>query len=362
MTDGVHSRQEILSQAVAWRGALAAVEAQRAPLESWLAAHQGRELFFTGCGSTHYLALFAARYFQAISGRPSRGAPASELAFQTETLVAPGAVPGVVAISRSGETTETVLAVEKLTARGARALAISCYDDAPLSAAVERTIAIPEGREESFAQTRSFAGMLIAAQALAALAADDAALWDELQQLPPLAEPLLARADPLARAIGQDESLKRITYLGSGPLFGLANEATVKMKEMSLSLAEAYTFMEFRHGPMSLVDGEHLVVALLSQTMREHEAAVLRDLKARGARILAIGSGLSGLEGVAEAHFDLQTSLSERAQPVLYLPMLQLLAYHRALGRGLNPDRPRNVVMAIRLAGVEMIEDEQQGV
>ncbi len=66
---------------------------------------------------------------------------------------------------------------------------------------------------------------------------------------------------PLAERVGADESTKRITYLGSGPLFGLASEATVKMKEMSLSVAEPYHFMEFRHGPMSLVDGEHLVVA-----------------------------------------------------------------------------------------------------
>jgi glucosamine--fructose-6-phosphate aminotransferase (isomerizing) len=362
VTDGAHSRQEILTQGAAWQGALDAVQAQREPLTRWLASIQGRELFFTGCGSTHYLSLFAAPFFQAVAGWRCRGVPASELALQTESLVAPGAAPGVVAVSRSGETSETVLAVEKLAAGGARALAISCYDDKPLSAAVERTIAIPQGREESFAQTRSFAGMLVAAQALAALAADDAALWDELGQLPALAEPLIARADPLARAIGQDETIKRITYLGAGPLYGLANEATVKMKEMSLSLAEAYHCMEFRHGPMSLVDGEHLVVALLSQAMRPYEAAVLRDLRARGARILAIGNDLSGMEGLAEAVFDLETTLPERAQPVLYLPLLQLMAYHRALGRGLNPDRPRNVVAAIVLSGVEMMTDEQAGV
>lgn len=360
MTDGAFSRQEILTQGEAWQGALDAVQTQRQPLVRWLASIPARELFFTGCGSTHYLALFAAPFFQAATGWRCRGVPASELAWQTESLVAPGAAPGLVAVSRSGETSETVLAVETLTARGAHTLAISCYDDTPLSAAVERTIAIPQGREESFAQTRSFAGMLIACQALAALAANDAALWAALQQLPPLAEPLIARADPLARAIGQDEAIKRITYLGSGPLYGLANEGTVKMKEMSLSLAEAYHFMEFRHGPMSLVDGEHLVVALLSEGMRAYELGVLRDLRARGARIVAVGNNLAGLGDVAEAALDLETTLPERAQPVLYLPMLQLLAYHRALGRGLNPDRPRNVVMAIKLLGAEMVEDEQQ--
>ncbi len=361
VTNGAYTRQEILKQADAWQGALKAVQAQREALESWLASIPSRELFFTGCGSTHYLALFAAPFFQSVTGWRCRGVPASELVWQTETLVPPEATPGVVALSRSGETSETLLAVQKLAQRGSRSLAISCYDAKPICTSAEQTIAIPEGREQSFAQTGSFAGMLIAVQALAALAADDAGLWGHLQSLPALADPLIARADPLAQAIGPDEGLQRITYLGSGPLYGLANEGTVKMKEMSLSLAEAYHFMEFRHGPMSLVDDAHLVIGLLSETMRPYELGVLRDLRERGARILAVGNRLSGLEDVADATFDLETTLPERAQAALYLPLLQLMAYHRALGRGLNPDRPRNVVMAIKLSGAEMVKDEQPG-
>lgn len=359
MTAGVYSRQEILSQAESWQGALKAVNAHREEVERWLAANRERELFVTGCGSTHYLALFAALFFQRVTGWRTRSAPASELTWQTDTLLVPGAKPGVVAISRSGETSETVLAVQKMVANGGRAMAIGCYDDKPLSLAAELTVAIPEAREQSVAQTRSFSGMLLAAQALASLAAGDAGLWEELSRLPALANALIARADPVARAIGADESFKRITYLGSGPLYGLANEGKIKMKEMSLSLAEAYHFMEFRHGPMSLVDGEHLVVALLSEAMRPYEIAVLRDLQARGARILAVGNGVSGLEDVAEAVFDLNTTLPERAQAVQYLPLLQLLAYHRAMGRGLDPDRPRNVSMAIKLSGVEMVDDAE---
>jgi glucosamine--fructose-6-phosphate aminotransferase (isomerizing) len=127
------------------------------------------------------------------------------------------------------------------------------------------------------------------------------------------------------------------------------------MKEMSLSSAEAYHFLEFRHGPMSLVDRDHLIVGLLSEELRDFELAVLRDLKARGGRILAIAPTDDGLAGLADDALVLGQAVSEAARPVLYLPLLQLLAYHRALGRKLNPDRPRNVVMAIRLDGAEMV-------
>ena len=197
--------------------------------------------------------------------------------------------------------------------------------------------------------------MLVAAQTLAALTANDTGLLEDLQRLPALADDLIARASPLAQTIGADERLKRITYLGAGPLYGLACEAMIKMKEMSLSSAEAFHCLEFRHGPMSLVDEDHLVVALLSQRTRDYEIAVLRDLKARGARVLAIANETEDLGDCADHTFALGAPVQEEARGVLYLPLLQLLAYYRAMGRGLNPDRPRNVVMAIRLDGTEMV-------
>jgi glucosamine--fructose-6-phosphate aminotransferase (isomerizing) len=113
--------------------------------------------------------------------------------------------------------------------------------------------------------------------------------------------------------------------------------------------------MEFRHGPMSLVDGEHLVVALLSEAVAEYEVAVLRDLRERGCHILGIAEDAGAAAQVCDAVYPLQSRLSEAGRGVLYLPLLQLLAYYRAMGRNLNPDRPRNVVMAVRLCGAQMI-------
>jgi glucosamine--fructose-6-phosphate aminotransferase (isomerizing) len=332
---------------------LSATLAQRAALEAFWARAGGERAIFTGCGSTHCLAQYAAPFFQRVTERASRALPASELLLQTDSVVAAGERPTVVAISRSGETSETIMAVDKMRARGSLVLTITCYGESELARHSDLVIEVAGGREESFAQTRSFAAMLVAAQAVAALCADDAALLADLQRLPALADGLMARVEPLARAIGPDERVKRITYLGSGPLYGLANEAMIKMKEMSLSVAEGFHFMEFRHGPMALVDGEHLIVALLGEKANEYEVAVLRDLRARGGRVVAVAEGDDGL-----SEFDtvvpLSSGLPEAARGVLYLPFVQLLAYYRSMGRGLNPDRPRNVVASIQLKGTEM--------
>jgi len=350
---GQFSFAEICTHGESWRSAIEATVAMKDELLALMRANRGRTTIFIGCGSTYYLAQYAAPFFQRVTGRACRAAPASELLLQTETIVAPGECPLVVALSRSGETTETVMAVEKMRSRGSDALTVSCYDSTPLAEASTLTIAIPGGREQSYAQTRSFAGMLVAVQVLAALTANAAALLEEIGRLPELAPDIIDRANSPAQSFGRDESHKRITYLGSGPLYGLASEATVKVKEMSLSVAEPYQFMEFRHGPMSLVDHEHLVVALLSDEMRDYEVEVLREVKASGGTVLVETNQDDGLSDQFDGVFSLGAALSEAARGVLYLPLVQLLAYYRAMGRGLNPDRPRNVVMAVKLEGME---------
>lgn len=348
---GAFSWHEIVTQASSWQGALMAASAKGQAAKALLAPVN--RVLFIGCGSTHYLAQFAAPFYQVVTGCASQAVPSSELLLQTETVIARGDRPAVVALSRSGETSETIMAMQKAAQLGCPTLTISCYEDVGLARVSDLTIGIPEGREESFAQTRSFAGMLVAAQVVAALVAGDAALLTDLGRLPGLAQGVISRAQPVAQRWGEDETIKRITYLGSGWVYGLASEATVKMKEMSLSMAEPYHFMEFRHGPMSLVDQEHLIVALLSDSVREYELAVLRDLKARGARVLAVSNRVDDLAEFDDA-YALQATVGERARPVLYLPLVQLMAYYRSMHRGLNPDRPRNVVMAIKLTGTEM--------
>ncbi len=298
--------------------------------------------------TVHYLAQFAGAAFQQLTGLACRGVPSSELLWQQRCVLTSQDKPLVVALSRSGETSETLWAVEAMRARGSDVLAIGCYADSPVGRAATYMLELPEGREQSYAQTRSFASMLLAVQMTAALIAEDRTLAADLITLPDLADDLIARVEPLAQRWGRDETLKRMTFLGSGPLYGLANEATVKMKEMSLQQAEGYHFLEFRHGPMSLVDGEHLVVGLLSESMLIQERAVLDDLAARGARVIAVANSADGVVGYDETCV-LGTPVVETARAVLYLPFVQLLAYHRAIARGLDPDRPRNVSMAITL-------------
>jgi len=341
MEPGVHTQHEILSQTVAWAGALAAVERARPGLETLLRADYDQVLF-TGCGSTYYLSLAAAALFQEGSGRTARAVPGGELLLNSATVLGRGKTL-LVAVSRSGSTTETVRAVEAFRRQQlGPVVTISNYgSEQPLSGLADAAIVIAEGQEESVAQTRSFASMYVAATALALLASGAAQNYAQLQRLPEAGQKLIERYQPLARQFGENLNFDRFYFLGSGARYGLACEVSLKMKEMTLSHSEPFHFLEFRHGPMSMVTDSAVIVGLLSAKNVGHERAVLDEMRARGGNILALGE-----DGPDVC---LESGLPESARNVLYLPVLQLMAFYRAIAKGLDPDRPTNLTAVVKL-------------
>jgi glucosamine--fructose-6-phosphate aminotransferase (isomerizing) len=298
----------------------------------------------TGCGSTYYLALAAATLVQTLTGVAARGVPASEIWLDGDAVFARGQRALLIAVSRSGETTETQRAVEAFRARaGAVVLSLSCYPGRPLSRMGDLNLLFTEAQEESVAQTRAFSSLYLATAALAALWAGRDDLLAELAQLPAAAQAILEGSQALAQRLARNPELKRIFFLGSGARYGLACELSLKMKEMSLSDSEPFHFLEFRHGPQSMAGPEALIVGLLSESNRAHEQAVLDEMRAHGATVVAIGPG---------GDVPLTTGAGELARGALYLPFGQMLAYERAVWRGLNPDRPHNLDAVVRLDGL----------
>lgn len=336
--------REIISQPDAWAEALAAFEAREAAVaQAWTAAAP-RHVLFTGCGSTHYLSLSAAALFTGLTGVPATGRPASELILFFDQVVPDPAETLLIAVSRSGTTTETLAAVERFRAGGGRAVwVVTCYPDSPLATAADLVLPAAAAQEESVAQTRSFASMLLLCQALAACLGG--ADWRVLHRLPALGRDLIAAVEPLMMDVGGRLSDERLYFLGSGPFYGVASEAMLKMTEMSLTAAQAFHFLEFRHGPMSMVEPGTQVIGLLSPAAAGHEARVLDEMLAMGAAVLRLG----GADDGATWHVALPPGLPEWARLVLYLPPLQLLAYHRACAKGLDPDRPRHLSAVVYL-------------
>jgi len=345
MERGHHTRNEIFCQPEAWANALDMVEQARTGLTQIFNADYDQVLF-TGCGSTYYLSLAAAALYQQMTGKLARAVPGGELLLNPETAV--GQVSDLsrntllVAVSRSGSTTETVRAVEQFKKQNhGPVIAITNYGDQPLAGLADLPLVIQKGQEQSVAQTRSFASMYVAATAMTMLAAGAENLRGEMNQLPDAGAKLLARYEPVAREFGENLDFDRFYFLGSGARYGLACEVNLKMKEMTLTHSEPFHFLEFRHGPMSMVSENAVVVGLLSEKNSSHEQAVLYEMQALGGQVLSLA------ESGARVAFG--SGLPESARNVLHLPVLQLMAYYRSMAKGLNPDSPNNLTSVIYL-------------
>ena len=338
-----HTYREIISQPEAWAQALEAAQSQESEISRLWQVHSSHRILFTGCGSTYYLSLAAASLFQELTGRAARAVPGGELILYPDTAYEAEMPTLLVAISRSGTTTETVAAVQQFKqAQRGSVLVITNYENTPLAQLGDVRMVIPAGQEESVAQTRSFASMYVAATALAAISAERDELLSEMEKLPPIGANLIQKYDGVARKFGENLVLDRFYFLGSGPRYGLACETNLKMKEMTLTHSEPFHFFEFRHGPMSMVSDSAAIIGMRSSVNADHEQTVLDEMGDLGGQILSLAE--------SDADVSFESHLPEEVRNVLYLPVLQLMAYYRSKAKGLNPDQPRNLNAVVKLA------------
>ncbi len=335
--------QEILSQPAVWQTALGQLKDWQADLADLHREGAYDGVIFTGCGSSYYLSIAAASAFTALTGKLGRALPASEL------WLSPGsAYPAqgrllLVAASRSGETSETILACRSfLSMQRGDLITLTCYPDSELASLGKRNLCFPGSGEISFAQTRSFSTLYLATLFLSALWGGQPGLLEQMARLPAAAGRLIERSGDLAGELGESGELDRFYFLGSGPRYGLAAELSLKLKEMSLSESEPFHFMEFRHGPMAMITERTLLVGLVSGANYDFETAVLQEMQGRGAKVLSIGE--------EDVFAPFKSRLDEVLRGPLYLPLGQLLAFRRACRKGLNPDRPHGLQAVIRLS------------
>jgi len=342
---------EILSQPEIWKKTL-----HRAEREHWQlppAEHAKSSLLFVGCGTSFYLAQSAAASFVRISGCPGRAIPSSEVFLFAPTAIAPSEKLLAVAISRSGTTSETVWAAAFLRKQlRLPVVALTCYADSALARESNWQMIIPDAQEKSVVMTRSFTAQLLVLLLASAPqgGASTNGLIPQLATLPARGEKLLTEAVPLVQSLANNTALDHFVFLGQGIFYGAANEAMLKMKEMSLSYSEAYHTLEYRHGPMSIAGKRTLITLFMTDAGYEQEVRVLAEMKKLGAHLLVFsGKDTEQVHAYADHVFSLGEDLPEEGRLLLAVPLIQLLGYYRALGKGLNPDAPQHLSQVVTL-------------
>ncbi|AAL80486.1 SIS domain-containing protein [Pyrococcus furiosus DSM 3638] len=293
-----------------------------------------RRILYLGCGSSHFLAKLLAMVTN-MHGGTGVALPCSEFLYSKEAYPI-GKPELVVGISRSGETTEVLLALEKINTPK---LGISAYESS-LTRACDYSLVVPT-IEESVVMTHSFTAFYFAYLQL----------LRHSYGLPLLEATEVAKATEKAleyenyiKEIVEDFDFQNVIFLGSGLLYPVALEASLKMKEMAIFWSEAYPTFEVRHGFKAIAD-ENTLVVLMAQELFEWHKKLVNEFKGQRARVLLISN--SQQEFGQDYSIEVPR-LSKDATPIPYLPVVQLLSYYKAVARGLNPDNPRFLDKVVR--------------
>ncbi|WP_127589210.1 SIS domain-containing protein [Paenibacillus koleovorans] len=342
---------EISSQAEALAAAIDQLENKQ---KDWVSRYIGNseyeEVIFIGSGSSYYQAQTMAATFRKWLGRSATALPSSDIFLIRDASTVTARKTLLVGVSRSGESTEVILALESVKSLANWTICgITCHETSKM-AQISDCLVSPLGKEKSTVMTKSLSSMTFQMQAAIALASSQAGLWNEMQQVAAADAAVVKAADSFAKSFIEGNSLNKFIYLGMGAYFGLSQEACLKIKEMSYVWTESFGTLEFRHGPKSIVEPGTLVCLLLSETARSYEVKVAEEMKAYGATVLIVTAEKGADTAFADAIFEVGgRELSDEARSVLYLPVLQYIGYYTALKKNVDPDHPRNLTQVVKI-------------
>jgi glucosamine--fructose-6-phosphate aminotransferase (isomerizing) len=323
--------------------------------ESDIDFSQFDRIVLVACGTAHYACAVAKYWFEQIARIPVEIDVASEFRYREPPM---NGRECVMFISQSGETADTLAALRYVQGKAASIVAIVNVAESSISREADFSLPIMAGPEISVASTKAFTCQLTVLACLAILAGRQHGAVDEteekrlinaLMSAPRLIGEAIKTSADLNLASREMAKAQDILFLGRGPLFPLALEGALKLKELSYIHAEGFPSGELKHGPIALVDDTVPVVVFApSGGLFEKTVSNMEEVMARGGKILLI----TDEEGAAAAshgvwHTVIMPKVDPFIAPIVYAVSAQLLAYHTAVEKGTDVDQPRNLAKSV---------------
>lgn len=346
-----NTRSEILSQPAIWAeterqlassGALQRLADTFSPRSPWL---------FVGCGSSYYLSRLIAALWTKYFYIPATAVAASELLFAPEETLRRTGAEQLVLMSRSGETTEVLRAAELLQAhKTVETLGVTCNPDSVLEKLCTHAFKLPWADEKSVVMTRSFTAILLSFQRLALQFVGDDQFSCALEQLPQKGQSWLDANAQEIQDFARTREFADYVFLGQGVHYWLAQEAALKVTEMSSSYAQVYHSLEFRHGPRSIAGPNTLITFFMSEVSKEAESKLCAELKElHAATCVIVNRASPELQKNSDLLIELALDGPEFARYAVSAIPAHLLGTSFGLRKGLDPDAPKNLTRAVVL-------------
>ena len=315
---------------------------------------KSERIVIVGCGTSWHAGLVAEYIFEELARIPVEVEYASEFRYRNP-IIREGDI--VIAISQSGETADTLAAIELAKSKGATIFGVCNVVGSSIARATHAGAYTHAGPEIGVASTKAFTAqvtvltlMALAAAKLKGTISDSLfrLLLTELESIPAKVERVLQTADKIREIAYIFTYARNFIYLGRGLNFPVALEGALKLKEISYIHAEGYPAAEMKHGPIALIDEDMPVVVIATKdSSYEKVVSNIQEVKARKGRVIAITTeGDTHLPGIVDFTIEIP-KVHEILMPLISVVPLQLLAYDIAVMRGRNVDQPRNLAKSV---------------
>ncbi|GAA5019596.1 glutamine--fructose-6-phosphate transaminase (isomerizing) [Kitasatospora paranensis] len=310
-----------------------------------------RRVKILGCGSAYYAGEMGAQLIEELARIPAHSEPASEFRYRNPVIEADTLY---VAVSQSGETYDTLAAVQEIKRKGGRVLGVVNTVGSAIARECDGGIYLHAGPEISVASTKAFTSTVIAFALLALhfgrihdlSPADGRRIVGALKALPGHIRQILDQQDEIAKLAAEYADNAGMMFIGRVRGYPVAREGAQKLKEISYVHAEAYPASELKHGPLALISPELPTVALVpDDELLDKNLTTLGEIKARSGRVLAVAHRAP--EAKLVDHCILVPKSEPELDPLLLNIPLQLLAYYAAVALGRDVDKPRNLAKSV---------------
>jgi glucosamine--fructose-6-phosphate aminotransferase (isomerizing) len=312
-------------------------------------------LLFVACGTSYYAAMTAKYWIEELAGIPVDVEIASEYRYRVSV---PDPATLVVTVSQSGETADTLAALRHAKELGMpHSLTICNVATSAMVAESELAYITRAGVEIGVASTKAFTTQLTAIYLLGLVLAkmhgrltpeQEAKELTDLRHLPAQMRAVLALEPQIIAWAERFAQKQHALFLGRGAHYPIALEGALKLKEISYIHAEGYPAGELKHGPLALVDRDMPVVTVApNDRLLEKLKSNMQEVRARGGELYVCADSGSKIEMTEGMHVLRMPEHFGRLSPILHVVALQLLAYHTAVARGTDVDKPRNLAKSV---------------
>ena len=332
--------QEILSQFDALKKTYNYMLGMAGEIRSFAGKTPFRSITFTGCGSSYSLCKSAETSYKLRSGKPANAVAAGDLMVNFEGYKAFLGDTLLVAPSRSGSTSEVILAVQKAVDKlGVRCVSIAARENTEMGKTAGLSLEIPWAFDNSVCQTRTVTNLYLADLIFIGILLEDDTLLKELHDVISRGSSFIEQARHLAEAVVNNESWERVVVLADSELAGIAEEGALAFNEICRISSNYYHVLDVRHGPMVLINKKTLVIMACSPYETIYQKELIKDLKSREAVVVTVSSNLINIWG-SDYNITVPEYKNYGVNGVPFILMPQLISYYKALKEGINPDLP----------------------